>query len=113
MVVFIVLDRLFDQILAEAHLLLHLHDKLCVDIKLLGVVGKVIDLRLVKLVKGMTPQSINVDAVFRVGHKDLPEDVLCLRRQKLWKLIVGRQDLLVKVGGLLVLVGQVATQHGV
>lgn len=84
-VVFVVLDRLFDQLLTEAHLLLHLHDELCVDIKLLGVVGKVIDLRLVELVKGVTPQPIDVDAVFRVGHKDLTEDVLCLRRQKLRK----------------------------
>ena len=78
----VILDGLVDQLLAEPHLLLHLDDKFCVDVEFFGVEGEVVDLGLVELVEGVTPQPVDVDAMVGVGHEDLREDVLRLRRKE-------------------------------
>lgn len=54
MVVFIILDGCLNQLLIEAHLSLHLLNKLAIHVEFFRVEAKIIIFRLMKLVEGVT-----------------------------------------------------------
>ena len=59
------------------------------------------------------PDLVDGVPLLGVCVEDAVEEVLGVVRHPLRRLEVGTQDLLVQVGGLLVLKGQVAAEHGV
>ena len=111
MIMFVVLNRRLDKLLVETHLLLHLGDQFWIDAEFLRVVWKVVVFWLVQLVKRMSPQSFNVDALFRVCYEDFCNYVLRVRRKELWELVVGWQNLFVQIGRFLIFIRQVSAEH--
>ena len=61
----------------------------------------------------MITESLNIDALLWVRHEDLADDVFGFGRQKLRKAVVSVENLLIKLGGLLIFIGQIAAEHGV
>lgn len=60
----------------------------------------------------MIPYFLHRESSLRVGVQNFGKQVLALWRHELGDLVVSTQDLLVKVGGLGILKGQVAAHHG-
>ena len=80
MIVFVVLDSLLYKLLVEAHLSFHFGNKLLIHSEFLCVIAEVLIFRLVHLVKGMSPYSINIYALFRIRHKQLRYHIFCIYR---------------------------------
>ena len=66
---FIVLNSLFDKLLIESHLDLHFCNQLLVHVQFLRMETEVLILGLVRQVKRVSTDSINVDSLFRISHK--------------------------------------------
>ena len=66
---FIVLNSLFDKLLIESHLDFHFCNQLLVHVQFLRMETEVLILGLVRQVKRVSTDSINVDPLFRISHK--------------------------------------------
>ena len=55
----------------------------------------------------------DADSSFRIGVQYFGDEVLTLRRQELWHLIIGTHDLLVEIRRLGVFEGQVTGNHSI
>ena len=66
---FIVLNSLFDKLLIESHLDLHFCNQLLVHVQFLRMETEILIFRLMRQVKRVSTDSINVDSLFRISHK--------------------------------------------
>lgn len=66
-----------------------------------------------KLVPGMLPYLFNCNSLIWISNKDLWNHVFGIVRQKLGQVVFRIQNLLVQIRRLLVLIWQIAAQHGV
>ena len=67
----------------------------------------------VQLVPGMLPYALDVDALTRICHENPRNHVLGLVGEEVGRLILGIQNLFVKIRGPLVLEGKVPAEHRV
>lgn len=74
---------------------------------------EILGLWLVQLVPGVGSDLANGDAVFGVGDEDLGNHILGFGREEVREVELGVEYFFVEFGGLLVFVGEVATEHGV
>ena len=72
---FVICDSLFDEISVEPKLVLHPLCQLLINGELFRMKRKVVILGLVKLVKWVPPKTFDVDAVCRVSHENLSDNV--------------------------------------
>jgi len=84
MIMFIVLDGLLNQLLVEAHLCFHFLYEFHIDTQLLGVVAKIIILRLVQLKEGMTSQPVYINSQLGIRYENLRDDIFSFGCEELW-----------------------------
>ena len=69
MIVFIVLNSLFNKLLIETHLDLHLCYQLLIHVEFFCVETKILIFRLMHQVKRVSADVINVNSLFRISHE--------------------------------------------
>ena len=95
MIVFIVLNSLFDELLIETHLHFHLCDQLLIYIQFFGVKTEILIFWLMHKIKRVSTDAVNVDSFFRISHKELGYHIFRVSRKKFRQSIFSRKNLFV------------------